>query len=394
MATKKQQAEQQQEPKKTKVAEKLAKDLKRKSDFENAMSAMSPQNRQRVEAAIDAKNRPKSTATPMPVVVLSAEREQLLAEMKQREDTDKLILQGWGQRLAVTRKKAVNLNEQYRDLLYKFIQEAYAVYSEAASHELAESFFANVRGALRTLNLPFQGNTPDASLVIRLIFGADAENKNVSEYGKAMQAALARGVKTDKFAEWLKHESLTKVLADQRAVEKEIETPTSRIERARRLILRLIDIRDAVPMFSHATTAHAADKNIGKRYGLCIALGHANRRMDRDSFYADINFSLVFPVSLDFEIYIVDKLARHVMPRLEDWEQKVTALTEEVWADQLFENLIAACDEEVAKNKEYWANRQQAQRYEDQQEFARVVKQKKATKSSAATKAKKSPSVT
>lgn len=394
MATKKQQAEQLQESKKTKVADKLAKDLQRKADFEKTKAAMSPQNRQRLEAAIAAKNRPKSTATSLPVIVLSAEREQLLAEMKQREDADKAILQGWGQRLAVTRKKTVNLNEQYRDLLYKSIQEAYAVYSEAASHELAESFFANVRGALRTLNIPFQGNTPDASLVIRLIFGADAKTKNVSEYGKAMQAALARDVKTDKFAEWLNHESLTKVLADQRAVEKEIESPTSRLERARRLILRLIDIRDAVPIFSHKTTAHAADKNIGKRYGLCVALGHANRRMDRENFYADINFSLVFPVSLDFEIYIVDKLARHVMPRLEDWEKKVAELTEEVWADQLFENLIAACDDEVAKNNEYWANRQQAQRYEDQQEFARVVQKKKASKSSAASKTKKPPSVT
>lgn len=394
MATKKQQAEQQQEPKKTKVTEKLAKDLKRKSDFENAMSAMSPQNRQRVEAAIDAKNRPISTAISAHKVTLSAEREQQLAEMNQRDEADKAMLMNWGQRLADTSHKISSVNKQYRDLLYSYVQEAYAIYSEASSHELAESFFANVRGALRTSNIPFQGNTPDASLVAKLVLGANASNKSVSEYGKVMQAALARGVKTDKFAEWLKQETITKVLADQRAVEQEIETPKDRLERARRLILRLIDIRDTAPMFSFATTAHTAEKKLGKHYGLCVALGHANRRMDRNSFYADINFSLVFPVSLDFEIYIVDKLARHVMPRLEDWEQKVTALTEEVWADQLFENLIAACDEEVAKNKEYWANRQQAQRYEDQQEFARVVKQKKATKSSAATKAKKSPNVT
>jgi hypothetical protein len=82
------------------------------------------------------------------------------------------------------------------------------------------------------------------------------------------------------------------------------------------------------------------------------------------------------------------------MPRLEEWETKVDALTEEVWAEQLFENLIAACDEEVTKNNEYWANRQQAQMHDDQQEFARIVKQKKASKSKAVSKAKKSSSVT
>jgi hypothetical protein len=386
MATKKQQAEQLQELKPNKAAVKLAKDLKRKADFETAKAAMSPQNRQRVESAIAAKNRPISTEISLPKVTLSAEREQQLLEMNQRDEADKAILQGWGQRLAVTRKNVSKLDEQYRDLRYKFIQEAYAVYSEAASHELADSFFANVRGALRTLNIPFQGNTPDASLVVKLILGADASNKSVSEYGKVMQAALARGVKTDKFAEWLKQETITKVLADQRAVEQEIETPKDRLNRARRLILRLIDIRDTAPIFSYATTAHAAEKKLGKHYGLCIALGHASRRMDRENFYADINFSLVLPASLDFEIYIVDKLARYVIHRLEDWEMKLAELTEEVWADQLFENLIAACDEEVDMNKEYWANRQQAQRYEDQQEFARVVKQKKNSKSSTISK--------
>lgn len=387
MATKKQPAEQLQGSKKAKVAVKLAKELQRKADFEKTKAAMSPQNRQRVETAIAAKNLPTSISK----IALSPEREQQLAEMNQRDEADKVILRGWGARLSVTRNKVTKLNEQYRDLLYKFVQEAYEVYSEAVSHELADSFFSNVRGVLRKLDIPFQSNTPDASLVIRLIFGADASNKSVSEYGKVMEAALSRGVKTDKFAEWLKQETITKVLADQRAIENEIETPKERLDRARRLILRLLDIRDAVPLFNFETTAHEADKNIGRKYGLCVALGHANRRMDRESFYADINFSLVFPVSLDFEIYIVDKLARHVMPRLEEWEKKVDALTEEVWAEQLFENLIAACDEEVAKNNEYWANRQQAQMHEDQQEFARVVKQKKANKSSAVSKAKKSP---
>ena len=52
-------------------------------------------------------------------------------------------------------------------------------------------------------------------------------------------------------------------------------------------------------------------------------------------------------------------------------------MSESVWADELYERLIAAGDEEVEANNEYWSNRQQAQLYEDQQEFARVVKQKK-----------------
>lgn len=319
----------------------------------------------------------KSAVVAVKKVALSAEREQQLAEWKQKESADLAVMQDWGQRLAVTRKKVIKLNEQYRDLLYKFLQEAYAVYKEAQAHDLADSFFANVRGALLKQGIKIQTNTPDAALIVRLVFGADASTKSVSEYSKVLEAAVSRGVKSDMFAEWLKHETLNKVVIEQRAVLKELETPKDRLDRARRLILRMMDIRDAVPMFTLNTTAHTAEKNLGRSYGLCVALGHANRKMDRESFYAEMRFSLVMPVSLDLEIYIVDKLARYVMPSLTRYERELEEELETVWAEQMFENLVAACDAEVAKNNEYWANRQQAALAEDQQEFARVVKQRK-----------------
>jgi hypothetical protein len=101
--------------------------------------------------------------------------------------------------------------------------------------------------------------------------------------------------------------------------------------------------------------------------------------MDRENFYADVNLSMVLPVSLDFEIYIVDKLARYIIKDVELYESKIDSLTESVWADELYERLIAAGDEEVEANNEYWANRQQAQLYEDQQEFIRLIATKKKT---------------
>jgi len=322
----------------------------------------------------------KSAVVAVKKVALSTEREQQLAEWKQKESADLAVMQDWGQRLAVTRKKVIKLNEQYRDLLYKFLQEAYAVYKEAQAHDLADSFFANVRGALLKQGIKIQTNTPDAALIVRLVFGADASTKSVSEYSKVLEAAVSRGVKSDMFAEWLKHETLNKVVIEQRAVLKELETPKDRLDRARRLILRLMDIRDAVPLFTHDTTAHTAEKNLGRSYGLCVALGHANRKMDRENFYAEMRFSLIMPVSLDLEIYIVDKLARYVMPSLIQYERELEQLSETVWADKMFEYLVAACDAEVAKNNEYWANRQQAALAEDQQEFLRMVKQKKKIK--------------
>jgi predicted DNA-binding protein len=86
---------------------------------------------------------------------------------------------------------------------------------------------------------------------------------------------------------------------------------------------------------------------------------------------------MVLPVSLDFEIYIVDKLARYIIRDVEEHEAKINSLEEHVWADDLYERLVAAGDKEIDANKEYWANRQQAALAEDQQEFARLIKERK-----------------
>lgn len=359
------------------IAKREAKAAQKNADFEKSKAALSPSNRQHVEKVIAAKRQKKSNALVIPKVALSAEREQQLNEWKQREEADDAVLRDWGRRLSVTRKKVIKLNKQYRELLYGFLQDAYAVYKEIAKHELSDSFFAIVRGELLKQNIKIQSNTPDASLIVRIVFGEEASTKSVSEYGKVMQAAVERGVKSDKFAEWLKKETLTKVLADQRAIEAATETPKDRLERARRVILRLLDLRESKPIITHSTTAHTAAQYLGRHYGLCVAIGHASRRMDRESFYADINLSMVIPVSLDFEIYIVDKLARYIIKEVEEYELKINLLAESVWAEELYQRLIAAGDEEIDSNNEYWSSRQQAQLYEDQQEFAKVVKQKK-----------------
>ena len=131
---------------------------------------MSPRNKEHFEKFIAAKNKPKVISQAAPVA-LSPEREQQLADWKKKEDANDAVLRDWVKRLSSTRKKVVKLNEQYRDLLYKFIQEAYSVYKEAAAHELADNFFAGVRGELLRQGVKVQSNTPDASLVIRVVFG-------------------------------------------------------------------------------------------------------------------------------------------------------------------------------------------------------------------------------
>jgi len=365
---------------KTTPAERAQRQAEKQAKTAAVIAAMEPEDQRRINtvlAASQARTAAGYTATTAVAVTLSAEREAQLAQWNTKDSADRAVLQSWGQRLVNTHKKVSKLNDEYRDLLYGFLQDAYAVYKEVDAHELSDRFYSSVRGLLLNQGIKTQSNTPNASLVVRLVFGADARTKSVSEYGKVMQAAVTQQIKPESFAQWLKQQTLTKVLADQRAVEAETETPKDRLDRARRLILRLLDIRETKPIIKHSTTAHAAEGMLGRHYGLCVAIGHASRRTDRSSFYADVNLSMVLPVSLDFEIYIVDKLARYIIRDVEEHEAKINSLEESVWADNLYERLVAAGDEEIDANNEYWSNRQQAQLYEDQQEFMQVLKQQK-----------------
>jgi hypothetical protein len=66
---------------------------------------------------------------------------------------------------------------------------------------------------------------------------------------------------------------------------------------------------------------------------------------------------------------------------LEQHEKWMSDLEEKKWADELWEQLVSAGFEESEKTDDYWSNRQQAARYENQQDFIEeVVKPKKRKK--------------
>jgi hypothetical protein len=147
----------------------------------------------------------------------------------------------------------------------------------------------------------------------------------------------------------------------------------------------MLEIRETKPIIKFTTIEHTAERQLlGRELGLCVMLGYAYRKFGRgdDALDVDINLNFLFPPSLDFEIVIVDKLARYIIRDVEKYETDITDAEEQQWAEDVWERLVASCDAEVERNKEYWANRQQAQRAEDQYEFAKLVKEKKRLKSS------------
>lgn len=355
-------------PKKTvvikkKTAKQIIDSVKRKSNLSNSKKS--------------------SKAVVAKPIQLNEQNEARVSEWEAAKADKSSFISVWAIKLTNTAKKVRDLNSQYRKILYKHLQDAYEVYDSVQRSEYEEDFFAALRGALYQQGFKPQSNTTDASLIIRYVFGIKTQTKTVSEYGCALEGARNSGVDAKDFAEWLERKTLTKVIDEQRAIKKEIETPRERLDRARRVILRMLEIRETKPIVKFTTTEHTAERHLlGGKLGLCLMLGYAYRKFGRgdDALDVDINLNFLIPPTLDLEIVIVDKLARYIIRDVEKYEQNITKVEEQQWAEDVWERLVASCNEEVEKKNDWWGNRQQAQLAEDQYEFTRQVKQRKFTK--------------
>jgi hypothetical protein len=330
------------------------------------------------------KSKASNTAITSKPIKLNAEHEARVAEWRAQELAKEGFITVWAKKLTTTAKKVRDLNQQYHKILYKQLQDAYEVYDNVLRSEHCDDFFANLRGALYAQGFKIQSNTTDSALIIKYVFGADTQTKTIHDYSRALDGARYDSVDADKFAEWLERKTLTKVIEEQRAIKREIETPAERLDRARRVVLRMLEIRETKPIIKFTTIEHTAERQLlGKDLGLCVMLGYAYRKFGRgdDALDVDINLNFLIPPSIDLEITIVDKLARYIIRDVEEYEKNISEAEEQQWAEDVWERLVASCDAEVEKNKEYWANRQQAQRAEDQYEFARLVKERKRLKS-------------
>ncbi len=333
--------------------------------------------------SVVAKPKKTSTAIVAKPIQLNAEHEARVAEWRAQELEKESFITVWAKRLATTAKKVRDLNQQYHKILYKQLQDAYEVYDNVLRSEHSDDFFANLRGALYQQGFKIQSNTTDSALIIRFVFGVNTQTKTIHDYSRALEGAQYDSVDTNKFAEWLERKTLTKVIEEQRAIKREIETPAERLDRARRVVLRMLEIRETKPIVKFTTIEHTAERQLlGRELGLCVMLGYAYRKFGRgnDALDVDINLNFLIPPSIDLEITIVDKLARYIIRDVEKYEADITDAEEQQWAEDVWERLVASCDAEVEKSKEYWANRQQAALAEDQYEFVKQAKERKALK--------------
>lgn len=323
--------------------------------------------------------KPKSIATKKQInALVTQNKEAKLAEWKKTATANELVMNDWASRLAHTKSTMENLNKKYQEYLIKLLQEAYSVYSEVIKSDLADDFFSAVWHELYKEGIKVQSNTPNASLVIRYICGASISTKTVSNYAKVLEGADFNNIKPEQFIAWVQHKTMTKVIEDQRNIENNKETRAEKMARARTVVMSLIEARETKPIFSWKTTAWQAEKQISEK-GLWVGIGNAHRILDGGSnFNASMNLVMMLPLNAEMEKHILNIYARTIVDGIDYYEKKMNEMEEALWADELWEKLVSAGYEESIKQDEYWSNRQQAARYENQQDFIEeIVKPKK-----------------
>ena len=325
--------------------------------------------------------KPKTIKTQKQITVLVKQtNETKLAEWKKTETVIDQVRQDWVRRLVSTKNRMRKLHKIVEKITIKLLEEAYSVYSEVIKTDLADDFFDALKHELRKEGIKVQRNTPHASLVIRYIYAKRVSAKVISEHAKVLESADYNNIKPEQFIAWVQHKTMTRVIEDQRNINNNVETRAEKMARARAVIMRLIEARETKPVHSWTTTAQHAEKQISEQ-SLWVGIGNAHRILNGGSnFNASMNLVMMLPLNIEMERHILNIYAKTIVDGIDYYEKQMNSLEEKVWADELWEKLVNAGYEESVKQDEYWSNRQQAAMFENQQEFAKFVKEKKKEK--------------
>lgn len=288
----------------------------------------------------------------MTKIPVNKDSQELLDDCENNKDVEMNTMRDWAVRLRRTRTTIRELQRQYRDILYKNLQEAYRVYIEATQSQYCEKFFEILHSQLLWDGYKIQKNTTNAAMIIYHVSEEEVATKTVHDWSSALIVAENNNVPADQFATWLESKTITGAVKERRELEKNDDEKKDRMDRARRVILRLLEIRETNPITKiEKVPAPTIEKKFASPTGLVVALGTATRRVYGEDFYGDINFSLMFAPGRDFELMLLDHLAKKIVDGVQYYERKLDEMDEQEWGEHVWERLIASEEEAEAAQK-------------------------------------------
>ena len=271
--------------------------------------------------------------------------------------------------LIATSRELGAARKTFRQAQRHALYECYKLYLDISNSDNEDWFYDNLREHMHNAGYKIQKNTPNAGLLIRIVWGNEAiSNQTIFRKVKVLEYARHEQIEPEHFIDYITQKGkMAQIQASTSLIT--AEEREERKRKARLLILQYMEYRDEKPLFSIPTTAHYANAHVNPKTGLCVLIGTARRRFDRSSDYADFNITHVMPPQLDLEIKLIDRWAKFIEPVLELYEENLQQLPQQQWCELIEEKLWENDVAEAEKQSVNWMLRQQAALAEDQLEF-------------------------
>ncbi len=258
-----------------------------------------------------------------PQISLSPEALRRKEAIDKQEAEVKEFIERQSGKLKKIKLNFIKTQIRYRDSLYKSLSGIYASYIDIEKSEHSGIFYANLRGHLINQDIKIQSNSTEVSLVIRYVYGASIKPKLVNDYGNALLEACLQEITPKDFLEWLKRTTITKASQQYQQRAKVGLSREALINRARILILRMMDVFEAQPVAAFEIPAWTAEKKVHRGSDFVFLVGRGVRRFDRESHIADIRVCFFIPPGIDFEHMVINRLAKHIYNGVLHWEEEL-----------------------------------------------------------------------
>lgn len=272
-------------------------------------------------------------------IVLKAESQELLDSLNNKDKLEFDFAKKQINKIKRIQKNIQDIHSQYRTLLYQNLQDLYEAYIEISNSPYSQKIFESFRAEVINSGYKLQSNSTNEGVLIRYVWAdLDITPKNVHSYGTALSEGKRSDIKPKQFADWLSKVTLTKVVESS----SRFGDSKERLNRARVVVLRWLEIKEQNFYAKFPMRAWDAEKQLNEGTNVCVMLGTALRRMDRESGLglADIYVTTILPPNLDIDRYVIDRFAKHIVNVVERFENGMDKLEATKWAEDI-ENFLS-----------------------------------------------------
>lgn len=357
--------------------EKLAESIKRRSTVIAKHNSVATQVN-----AVKNRNTPVKTIKVVPVkkaktqtpIKRDSEHDIFQARIAERDKQHHRLIK----QAETIRNRLDKISKRETTKLYEALRDCYGMYEYIESNREPYEFYSILRDYYKVKMEPIQSNTPDESLLVRFIF-SNKSTKQISEYGTVLRYALEIGVAKKDFIKWYTSTTQTRILALAR--KSATSDNQERLKRARIALLRYFDIQEQWPLGHFDYPELLAAKQVHLPDNLIIVICRGVRKFNRDIEFnpnnpaasrvplAEISALHFIPPDIDVVHDIIERLARFLVPQIDQIEEEIKQKTEQVWANDLTNYLMERELGTAYKSADRWADSQQAAIADDQIAF-------------------------